>query len=191
MILNYNKLGKQNKGSSLTFSALGGRGKEKINKPAAKIFASPSEGEAEGGCGGNSASPEPKRSPAALLVQSRTPQKSFLFLLEEKIGGAQIGKSEENFFAGWRALASGGGAERQSSQSGFSSKKVRILTKRHRQLGNVFVGSPSARARQPVKKFSSHFLICARPIFSSPPATLCVAMRAGKRKRKLFCGVLL
>ncbi|MFA6463247.1 MAG: hypothetical protein WCT51_04380, partial [Candidatus Shapirobacteria bacterium] len=29
-----------------------------------------SEGEAEGGCGGNSASPEPKRSPAALLVQS-------------------------------------------------------------------------------------------------------------------------
>ena len=85
--------------------------------------------------------PEPKSrsyginsAPAALLVQSRTPQKSFLFLLEEKIGGAQIGKSEENFFAGWRALASGGGAERQSSQSGFSSKKVRILTKRHRQV---------------------------------------------------------
>ena len=61
------------------------------------------------GCGGNSASPEPKRSPAALLVQSRTQQKSFLFLLEEKIGRAQIKKCEENFFAGWRALASGGG----------------------------------------------------------------------------------
>ena len=91
-----------------------------------------SEGEAEGGCGGNSASPEPQRSPAALLVQSRTQQKSFLFLLEEKIGRAQIKKCEENFFAGWRASASGGGAERQSSQSGFSSKKVRILTKRHR-----------------------------------------------------------
>src|SRR3989338_7888365 len=84
------------------------------------------------GCGGNSASPEPKRSPAALLVQSRTQQKSFLFLLEEKIGRAKIKKCEENFFAGWRALASGGGAERQNSQSGFSSKKVRILTKRHR-----------------------------------------------------------
>jgi len=79
-----------------------------------------SEGEAEGGCGGNSASPEPKRSPAALLVQSRTQQKSFLFLLEGKIGRAQIKKCEENFFAGWRALASGGGAERQ-----FRSKKVR------------------------------------------------------------------
>jgi len=47
MILNYYKLGKQNKGSSLTFSALGGRGKEKKDKPAAKISASPSEGEAE------------------------------------------------------------------------------------------------------------------------------------------------
>jgi len=75
-----------------------------------KKFASPSEGEAEGGCGGNSAAPEPKRSPAALLVQSRTPQKSFLFLLEEKIRRAQIRKSEENFFVGWRASASGGGA---------------------------------------------------------------------------------
>jgi len=48
--------------------------------------------------------------PAALLVQSRTQQKSFLFLLEEKIRRAQIRKSEENFFAGWRVSASGGGA---------------------------------------------------------------------------------
>jgi len=103
-------------------------------KPAAKIFANPSEGEAEGGVRGNSASPEPKRSPAALLVQSKTPHKSFLFLLEEKIRGAQNKKCRENFFAGWRASASGSGAERQSSQSGFSSKKVRILTKRHRQI---------------------------------------------------------
>src|SRR3989338_401271 len=61
------------------------------------------------GCGGNSASPEPKRSPAALLVQSRTPKKSFVFLLEEKIGRAQIKKYEQNFSLVWRALASGGG----------------------------------------------------------------------------------
>ncbi|OGN41259.1 MAG: hypothetical protein A2606_03000 [Candidatus Yanofskybacteria bacterium RIFOXYD1_FULL_42_10] len=119
------------KGSSFVFSALGGWDKEKKENSAKKIAVG-SEDEAEGGCGGNSASPEPKRSPAALLVQSRVPQKSFLFLLEEKIGRAQIRKCEENFFAGWRASASGGGAERQSSQSGFSSKKVRILTKRHR-----------------------------------------------------------
>ena len=52
------------KGSSFIFSAQGGRGKEKNCKPAEKIAAG-SEGEAEGGCGGNSASPEPKRSPAA------------------------------------------------------------------------------------------------------------------------------
>jgi len=70
-----------------------------------------SEGEAEGGCRGNSASPEPKRSPAALLVQSRTQQKSFLFLLEEKIRRAQNKKCRENFFAGQQALANSGGVE--------------------------------------------------------------------------------
>jgi hypothetical protein len=47
MILNYKTFGKQNKVSSLTFSALGGRVKEKNQKPAAKNFANPSEGEAE------------------------------------------------------------------------------------------------------------------------------------------------
>ena len=84
----------------------------------------------------NSATPERIQkadSPAVLLVKSRTPQNSFLFLLEEKNRRAQIKKCEENFFAGWRASASGGGAERQISQSGFSSKKVRILSKRYRQ----------------------------------------------------------
>ena len=81
-----------------------------------------SEGAAEGGCGGNSAAPE-RWSPAALLVQSRSQQKNFLFLLEEKIRRAQK-KSRENFFAGWRALASGGGANQP-----FRSKKVRAKCK--------------------------------------------------------------
>ena len=48
-------------------------------------------------------------SPAALLVESRTKQKSFLFLLGEKIRRAQNQKCRENFFAGWRVVASGGG----------------------------------------------------------------------------------
>ena len=142
----HQKLRKVNKGSSFLFSAQGGRGKEKNYKLIAKIFANPSEGVAEGRFGGNSATPEPKRSPAALLIKSRGQQKSFLFLLEEKNRRAQIKKCRENFFAGWRALASGGGAERQSSQSGFSSKKVRILTKRHRQFSEfgfwAIVASP-------------------------------------------------
>ena len=42
--------------------------------------------------------------------QSRATQKSFLFLLEEKIGRAQIGKSEENFFVGRAGFRHGGGA---------------------------------------------------------------------------------
>ncbi|MCG2809519.1 MAG: hypothetical protein L6275_04250, partial [Candidatus Portnoybacteria bacterium] len=64
------------KGSSFVFSASGGRDKEKKEKPAEKI-AVESEGEAAGGCGGNSASPEPKSrrgginsAPAALLGES-------------------------------------------------------------------------------------------------------------------------
>ena len=77
-------------------------------------------GKKEGGLGEGIFARLPKRSPAALLVKSRTQQKSFLFLLEEKIGRAQIKKCRENFFAGWRASASGGGAERQ-----FRSKKFR------------------------------------------------------------------
>jgi hypothetical protein len=70
---------------------------------AAKIFRRLSEGAAEGGCGGNSAAPE-RLSPAACSVRSRSQQKSFLFLLEEKIRRARK-KSRENFFAGWRAQA--------------------------------------------------------------------------------------
>ena len=72
-----------------------------------------SGGMAEGGFGGNSAMPEriqKEAAPAAPLVKSRSQPKSFLFLLEEKIRRAQIKKCEENFLAGWRALASGGGA---------------------------------------------------------------------------------
>ena len=59
----------------------------------------PREGVAEGGFWGNSATPERIQkadSPAVLLVKSRTPHKSFLFLLEEKNRRAQIKKCEEN-----------------------------------------------------------------------------------------------
>ena len=124
--------------------------------------------------------PRPRRSEAPPPCSPRAePRKKVFFSfyphtkfwrggLEEKIGRAQIKKCEENFFAGWRALASGGGAERQNSQSGpegprpqfeggaygvkFSSKKVRILTKRHRQLVKEEFGSPATRARQPFLK---------------------------------------
>jgi len=48
-------------------------------------------------------------SPAALLVKSRIPHKSFLFLLEEKNRRAQIKKCEENFFAGWRGFRAAAG----------------------------------------------------------------------------------
>ncbi len=93
---------------------------------------------AEGGCGGNSAIPLQKieASPAACSVRSRSQQKSFPFLLEEKIGRAQNQKCRENFFAGWRALASGGGAASiRWFRSGVSDKMSSSQTvKTHQNL---------------------------------------------------------
>jgi len=91
-----------------------GGARARINNSAAKKFSRPSEdGSAGGGWGeecravrANTKRGQPRR----LLVQSRTQQKSFLFLLEEKIGRAQNQKRRENFFAGLRVVASGGGA---------------------------------------------------------------------------------
>ena len=98
------------KGSSLTFSAQGGRGKEKIVS-AKKSFCRSEDGSAGGGWGEEfrHARAKDRGRPRRPAHQSRATQKSFLFLLEEKIGRAQIQKCKENFFAGWRAVASGGG----------------------------------------------------------------------------------
>jgi hypothetical protein len=111
-----------------------------------------SEGEAEGGCGGNSASPPPEadrrssRSLAALLPKSRPPKKSFVFLLKEKIGRAQNKNCEQNFSLSERAQASGGVAERQNSASGFSRKKVRISFRVWSQIVcSAFVGASAGR----------------------------------------------
>jgi hypothetical protein len=105
--------------------------------------------------GGNSASPE-RRSPAICSVKSRSQQKSFLFLLEEKIGRAQIKKCEENFFAGWRASASGGGAERQ-----FRSKKFRAK----------FRISHHSEIQQNPKKYENPLAIAGFFLASSCPRT--------------------
>src|SRR4030042_229369 len=40
----------------------------------------------------------------------------------------------------------------------FWAKSIRIFSNAHRQLGNVFVGSPSARARQPILRANWNFL---------------------------------
>ena len=82
-----------------------------MNNVTAKNSVRPRKNTAEGGCGGNSAVflRKIEAKPAALLGESRTQQKSFLFLLEEKIRRARIRKSKENFFAGWQVVASGGG----------------------------------------------------------------------------------
>ena len=68
-------------GSDLHFSAQGGWGKEKILIEFAENFLrSPSEGAAEGGCGGNSAAPE--RSAGAKWRRVSFPQNGFAQSLE-------------------------------------------------------------------------------------------------------------
>jgi len=44
----------------------------------------------------------------------------------------------------------------------FWAKSVRIFSNAHRQLGKVFVGSPSARARQPILSANWNFLSLPR-----------------------------
>ena len=44
----------------------------------------------------------------------------------------------------------------------FWAKSVRIFSNAHRQLGNAFVGSPSARARQPILSANWNFLSLPR-----------------------------
>jgi len=44
----------------------------------------------------------------------------------------------------------------------FWAKSVRIFSNAHRQLENVFVGSPSARARQPILSANWNFLSLLR-----------------------------
>ena len=98
-------------GSSLIFSAQGGRGKEKY-LVAAENPVRPHKNTAEGGCGGNSAVflQKTEASPAALLVKARHHRKILFSLGERKIGRAQNEKSKEYFSVGYASGASGGGA---------------------------------------------------------------------------------
>ena len=80
-------------------------------------------------------------SPAALLVESRIPKKSFVFLLEEKIGRAQIRNRKQNFSLGWRVIASGGGAA-----SAF--RVVFPLKESSRKVYNYSISARSSMAEQ-------------------------------------------
>ena len=90
-------------------------------------------------------------SPAALLVESRAKQKNFLFLLEEKIGRAQIRNRKQNFSVVWRALASGGGAGQLFSK--WVRAKFRI---EHQIILSRFLGEIASPLR------GSAWRLCAR-----------------------------
>ncbi|MDO8664424.1 MAG: hypothetical protein Q7K44_02655 [Candidatus Liptonbacteria bacterium] len=82
----------------------GGAG-ARIDFVAAKNPVRPSEGMAEGGCGGNSALPSQKTeaSSATLLFKARHHRKILFSLGEKEIRRAQNEKSKEYFSVVWRA----------------------------------------------------------------------------------------
>ena len=89
----YSKLSYTDLGSSLTFSAQGGRGKEKNYKPAKKSFCRSEDGSAGGGWGEECRAVRAKSAkPRRLLGQSRAKQNT-LFFLEEFFGGARKSES--------------------------------------------------------------------------------------------------
>jgi len=91
----------------------------------------------------------------------QSPEKSFLFLLparrslgaggEEKIGRAQNKKCRENFFAGWRASASGGGTPACRRQ-GASKFAVRIFVKKSSDFNQKAPQKIENRNRKPKYK---------------------------------------
>ena len=116
-----------------------------------KNFSPPKRGRGGRGVwGGNSAAPEPEAKPRRLLVQSRSQQKSFLFLLEEKNGRAQIRNAEKTFLlAGERQRAAAGrsGWFRSGISDKMSSSGV-VKTHQNLTFGKLtdfFVGGAERR----------------------------------------------
>ena len=133
------------------------------HKPAEKSFCRSEDGSAGGGWGEECRAVRAKSAkPRRLLVQSRTPKKSFVFLLparrslgaggEEKIRRTQNQKCEQNFSLVWRALASGGGAV-QSFRSKWVRAKFRI---EHQMILSRFLGEVASPLR------GSAWWLCAR-----------------------------
>jgi hypothetical protein len=80
--------------------------------------------------------------------------KKFSFPLEEKEIVRQIKIRKENFFAEQRAKRAAAGRSGQSSESGFSSKKVRISSNKHHhiELAASLGASPLASAGRFARK---------------------------------------
>ena len=110
-----------------------------------------------------------------MLVQSRVPQKSFLFLLEEKEIARQIKKCEENFFAEQRAKRAAAGrfirdfAQNESELFGImtTKQKFRLLNRNFCLL--KFLGAegiPSELPKGFIKFPSTYFLFDVHPIWN-------------------------
>jgi len=106
---------------------------------------------AEGGCGGNSAAPEPEAKPRrpARKVEGRAEQKNCLFLLEEFFGGARKSEIVKAIFL--RGVPSHGTAAGRSSwfRSAILDKMSSSQTVKTHHVGKVkefwFASLPACR----------------------------------------------
>ena len=104
-----------------------------------------SGGAAEGGCGGNSAASEPKRSPAALLVQSRPTKKSFVHNFLFAPARFFLLKGKQNFslaVCSLRAGRRGFASARARRNSPHTPLPPRPRFERRRNLCQLKTGAP-------------------------------------------------
>ena len=133
-------------GSSLNFSAHGWWGKEKELAAAKNSVRSPSEGVAEGGGWGEEfrhARAKDRGRPRRPARPEQNTKEKFLFLLEEKIGRAQIRKCKENFFVGRAGFRHGGGTASLGVLLKVGSSKVQnfppnLICRGAKPRGNFF-----------------------------------------------------
>jgi len=163
------------KGSSLTFSAQGGRGKEKNSKPAKKIRQPESEDGSAGGGLGEECRAVRASKPRRLFVRTEASREVFFSLIEKNFRGRAKEKIvKKTSLLDTRAERAAAGRERRSwfrtttraarGQSEFCSKKVRISSNRHHQIELVAslgasplasAGSFASRAKGFLKSISS------------------------------------
>ena len=88
--------------------------------------------------------------PRRLLCQEQNPAKKFSFPFRRKNRRAQIKKCEENFLAGWRALASGGGA---ASLVGSLLKECSNFVQKTPPVGKYLCWRALERGDEPTEAF--------------------------------------
>ena len=100
----------------------------------------------KGGLGGIPPRPSQSEAPPPCSFRAEPRKKVFFSFSKKKSGARKLKNVKKTFLRGGERQRAATG--RQNSQSGFSSKKVRILTKRYRQFSEFEFWAITASPRQ-------------------------------------------